>query len=966
LLALSGMLFLVPLAAPVHATQDASLPTISTNYTAYIVATPTVGTTLTITNPITNSYSITTVTIFAPSGFVFTASTGAPGTYLNSESIATASAETFTIAGVSTGIAPGFSDMVTLGTITANTLSPATAAPPTGTFTTTIIDAGSAPGSYPGPVWTAYDVAGTTLVTSTTSSTTYVAGSAPLTITVSDGSGQPGVPVTFKSTGTPHTGFTTSLSPTSGFTGSTGMVTSTFQPSNYATDTTTVKGTIGGGIGVLTGASATITTLPAAATKVTFYYSAGTFPATEYVSAYVPISGVNYANVPASTITFSATDQFGNPAGATVTGGTLTAANGFLYGTTTTTTCTITAGAGLCQYNTGTNLGSAPQYSQSGVFGSIGQMSATLTGTGFSVSGTTGFLQTSTFATTAIFKYPNTAATVAAGTTADIEVLLGVVQVGVPIKIQVCVDLPSSCPSTSLGYTGTFSNGLSSISGVTNSSGTFGSAFTISPKLHAAVEMNATISTPANSGPQSFTINTGANLITTGPGAAAKFQLYATFFDSQVAGQSGPSTNFATAGATLYVDAILTDAYGNIVINALLQQIQINMAASGVSGGGLLSATNIYLSSGCSSTNQTGILGSCLGSFGPVAWTLPTTLGASTVTATAVINGVQVVGAITVTTISPIPTLSVTSPKPVSGVIYSSSPFVTFSGKANVSLGYPSIISPVTISTMGYKVNSNPWVQFSVASGSKIVWSVPVTLATGLSTIMFNATDSKSNTVVSASYRVLVDSVAPTFTFASATSNNGCMAVTITTAAGDFNTATTGTGAFTATFGGVAVSPANIAFTGTQTLGSPSTLTATICGLTSQTATLTVTGSTLAGVAGTASETLTITVSFADSVTFNTATATYGINGAYKGVTVTVTNGWNIAQTLVVYATFKSGTSIYVADGTVTLAAGATAPVFCIDLQTIPAGSYTVTFAAVTTSNQAVSAPTTGITLVTT
>jgi len=119
-------------------------------------------------------------------------------------------------------------------------------------------------------------------------------------------------------------------------------------------------------------------------------------------------------------------------------------------------------------------------------------------------------------------------------------------------------------------------------------------------------------------------------------------------------------------------------------------------------------------------------------------------------------------------------------------------------------------------------------------------------------------------------------------------------------------------------------------------------------------------------VTGTASETLTVTVPFANSITFNTSTATYGLNGAFKGVTVTVSNGWNTAQTIVVYATLKLGSNIYVADGTVTVGAGGTASVFCIDLQAIPAGSYSVTFAAVTTANQAVSAPTTAITLVAT
>jgi hypothetical protein len=539
----------------------------------------------------------------------------------------------------------------------------------------------------------------------------------------------------------------------------------------------------------------------------------------------------------------------------------------------------------------------------------------------------------------------------------DFKFQLGTVQTGVPVKIQVCVH--TSCAATTAAYAGTFSNGLSSISGVTNSSGAFGSVFTISPTLNSAVEMNATVTQPQNGAlSQSYT-TTFSHVITTGPGAAAALAVYATFLNGQGSGNSGPATKFGTTGVTLYVDAVLTDAYGNVVINPSPQQIQVNLATSGVSGGGLLGVTQTYIAAGCSTTNDT-----ACGSFGPVAWTLPATLGASTVTASAVVAGKQVVGSTTVTTISPNPTINVKSPAPVNGVIYSSSPFVTFSGKANASLGYPSTVNVVSI---GYKVNANHWLTASVAAGNKIVWSIPVTLANGLSTIAFNATDSKGNVGIptTATYTVLVDSVAPTITFAGTSTNTGCEVVTVTTAAGDLNEATSGTGAFTATFNGVAVPAASISFAGTQTLGTPGSVTATICGLTSQTATLSVTAWTLTGVSGTASESLTVTVPFADSITFTTGSATYGTVGAYSGIQVPVTNSWNTVQTIVVFATFKSGSSIYIAQGTTTLNPGQTATVFAIDLGTIPNGSYTVTFAAVTTSNLPVSAPTTGITVVT-
>ncbi len=69
-------------------------------------------------------------------------------------------------------------------------------------------------------------------------------------------------------------------------------------------------------------------------------------------------------------------------------------------------------------------------------------------------------------------------------------------------------------------------------------------------------------------------------------------------------------------------------------------------------------------------------------------------------------------------------------------------------------------------------------------------------------------------------------------------------------------------------------------------------------------------------------------------------------------------------MTVVVFATFKGDTAIYVADGTTTMGFNQTLPVFLMDLQSIPPGVYSVTFAAVTISNAAVSYPNTPITII--
>src|SRR2546428_13363207 len=68
LLALSGVLFLIPLAAPVNAAQNASFPTLTPNFSLIIgplnsTATPF---SITVTNPATNAYPITSVTFVAP------------------------------------------------------------------------------------------------------------------------------------------------------------------------------------------------------------------------------------------------------------------------------------------------------------------------------------------------------------------------------------------------------------------------------------------------------------------------------------------------------------------------------------------------------------------------------------------------------------------------------------------------------------------------------------------------------------------------------------------------------------------------------------------------------------------------------------------------------------------------------------------------------------------------------------
>jgi hypothetical protein len=970
LLALSGMLFLVPLAVPVHASQDASLPTISTNINVYINGAGTVGSSLKITNPISNSYAITSITIFAPTNFAFSAF-GGLGTYFNLEPVQTAGAITFT-SNVG-GLAPGFTDTIPLGTITSSVASPVTAAPPTSTFTTSLIDAGSSPASYPGPTWTVYTLATGTAIASVTplAPANYVAGSAPLTITATLNTNQPGVPITFKVTTAPHTGFTATVSPSSTTTvasSTTAAATTIFTPSNYAglvPDSTTITATLGTGGSSLQ--SSAVTTVAGSPSTVGWFY-ANTTPFAAGTTIY--LTGAGYFNTPSNTalgmlgyispaspyghLAVTVSDAYGNSIAFVSISGlsiTIAASGGAGFDNSALGTnpliSTITGATGVAL---GTGYVTYP-YFQPYTYGSIGSLTAIMAGTyipsstPFSVSANSGTIFTGTQA--ALYSLVVTGSP-GAGSTDKLTATASPAntQPGVPVTFNLCGQQvgATQCAGTTPGYGGNFVGG-SQIGFVssTSTSGTATASYVLDPAFGHAAYWNDTAPAPVVGTPKAILPYVQTTpIVTTTAGAPSTFKVL-VFFDAL---QAHPVTGSFVAGQNAYINVELVDAYGNLAVNTLVNQIQVTLSATSPTA---LSATTTYIAFGFSYSDST---------FGNIQWTVPSSIAAGTVltlTAAGVVNGVAVSPSTTVTIVSPLPSLNVKSPVPTNGYLYSYTTGLTFSGWANISKGY----SPATdsISSIGYKVGTNHWVA-TPGAGTQDNYVLSTFLPVGLSTIMFNATDANKNTVVSSSYTVLVDIAATTFTFGSATSNTGCVTVTAATAQGDFNTAT-----FTASFGGVAVPAASISWSGTQTPGTAGSLTATICGLTSQTATLSVTGSTLAGLSATSTESLTVTVPFANSISFNTGSATYGLNGAFKGVTLSVTNGWNTPQTIVVYATLKSGSSIYVAEGTVTVAAGGSATVFCVDLQTIPAGPYSVTFAAVTTANQAVSAPTTPISL---
>src|SRR5881628_1277501 len=227
LLALSGVLFLIPLAAPVNAAQNASFPTLAPGFSLVTGHTVTALFNVTVTNPSTNAYPITSITFVAPANWNITGTAATCATGWTATNSGATSATAVLCAGGS--LAPGFSILLKLGSLegpsSLNT-SPAI----TQSFTTSLIDGGTSGASYGGPTMSVTSTAATS-VSLVSSSTSFTAGGAALTLTATIAPVQQGVPLAF-STAAGSPGGAGTLSATSGTTGSTGKVTLTLAPSN--------------------------------------------------------------------------------------------------------------------------------------------------------------------------------------------------------------------------------------------------------------------------------------------------------------------------------------------------------------------------------------------------------------------------------------------------------------------------------------------------------------------------------------------------------------------------------------------------------------------------------------------------------------------------------------------------------------------------------------------------------------
>ena len=951
LLAFSGLLILVPLVSPVSA-ANATLPVISLNNNV-IASGTTTPESLSVSNPSSNSYAITAFTVTAPSGWSFSSTVRtSPYFYCTATAASGNSLSSISCTTPTQAMPPGASGSV--GSFSLTPSAPATTSASVGTFTSSIQDASSS-AFYTGPTQKLWGTGSTPVVTITfptgdsCTGGTYTAGTAACkptaSLTTTGNLGYVGVPVTW-STSTygsvsPATAVTTSGT-------NAGVASTSFQPSDVvANGATTVTATLG--TGPIASLASSVTTTASTPVKATFFLSAAAFPssATHYIggannalSSAIGGTGPNDATLAGGTLAIAATDKFGNPIDLT-TVGTLavsvstTAAEGVFYNagnftTITQASMTVTGGAT-------SNAAFNDAYYQLGAYKSTDVLTGTISGTtpAFTVSGSSGALVTSTFAVASPVptEFTGDCTSCAAGSSINLHGVPSVAQRGVPI-----IFFLDTATSTQVNGDGTMV-----VSTTTGVNGTGIAKFALDTGAGATLHYLTQLGDVSQTSGHLANSTDMVAAITTIAGPAASLRLK-TFFDSAL---TLPATH-AVNGSQLYVDITLADKYGNPTLNTFAYQIQIAL-----SGPGSFSATNVYISSGCSDT--AGVTSACASAFGPILWTAPNTFGAQTLSAKSTFP----TATDTVTLVSATPTFAVTSPAPLNGVIYAGSTAVTFQGQANASLGYP---STTTIASVGYKIDSGTWQSVTVTPANKLNWVVSVFMTAGVHTITFNATDSVGNTVVSQAFTVLVDATAPDVNFVTVNNANisspATLSANLVDTMGDVNASSVSAVATNLDTASTKTLTASV--TGTNNPGHSVTYGVTLSGLTTGNWSVVLSASDYAGNSNSSTITVHVTVPFAQSfaVVGTPATSTLG---QFAGITASYTNLNPTSQNVVIFAVFKNsqGQTMGIGTGSATFGAGATQSVFIADPVGLASGTYSVSIFVFTTGNLPVSVSTT-------
>jgi hypothetical protein len=260
---------------------------------------------------------------------------------------------------------------------------------------------------------------------------------------------------------------------------------------------------------------------------------------------------------------------------------------------------------------------------------------------------------------------------VAAGKAINVTSTLSVEQAGVPMYFQV---------DNSSVYAGTFVGGATYVQTTSVASAT-------GPSASAILSVATTAGNQTNVLGGLFTKpgSTGSNdtltyNILTIAGSAASLKIH-TFFDS---GTSEATSTITTSG-DLYLNIGAADAYGNTVTETSSNTVQVTISASS----GALSTSTAYIGVGDTTTVQSGYT---------IQFVAPSATGTSTISASAVYNGVLVSGSKAISVVGTTPALTV---NPVPSTITTGIP-QSITGYANASAGiYNNVISVLEYSLNG-------------------------------------------------------------------------------------------------------------------------------------------------------------------------------------------------------------------------------------------------------------------------
>lgn len=971
LLALSGLLILAPAIATVNA-ANASPGSVSTNYTWF--ASSASGTVhFTLSNPTSNTYSETELEVVVPSGWSITGAT--TGT-LPTGATSSTTGQTVLFSGFS--LPPGASAYGSI-TLTAPALVSTTAAPDSYTFIYKTSDS-SASGALVSAGSTTFHVTGVTslnVATSPSSGLTTLTAGTTITVTISVPSGTDGytgLPLSFAEGGnTAYNASGLATLPSSATMSSSGSASITFMPDpvfNPAIGTTDYTGpeTV---TSTASTADGSITFSP---TSVSFQVTKAASPSALSISPSTTQTETTLAAVAGSGITVSSTDAYGNKAPAPASGSgipvTLTTVNligsraGFAASTATYGSTYPYVPTGIAQSETVTIAAGASTASASAYayfydvdYGDTSYIVASASGLS---SATSGHFVTYTFATSGGTTKPalptgDSTVPIAAGKTVTVSYTLPTasIQANVPVYFDFTTGY-TGATATAAGtactttvayacYAGAFSNGGTQIEATTNSNGVATASLKVDTTEGDAIVVTAI---PALSPTANFTTGVAVNEISTIAGTPSAYTLTVSYDNPQTSAQTLSAPAAAVNGSTLYIDVSITDAYGNLATNPGPGTIQITLAASA----GLLSATTVYIPNGGTDLTSAG-------GQGLVYWVMPASIGT---TATLKASGASLTPAsFSVKTVSATPTMKVTSPKPLSGVIYSNSLAVVFGGYANASAGFG---GTVNMATLGYKVGTGAWKTISLPASPNPTWSFAATMVSGLNTLSINVTDANSDVSTVQTFSVLVDTAAPTVTFSTANNANitsgSSVTAQVTDTLGDLNTTSltaTGTNLQTS-----ATKTFTASVVGTNNPGHAVSYSVSISGMPTGNWSIVLTGSDYAGNTFTSKAlTVHVTVPFAQSFVVS-GTPHSATIGSFTGINASYTNLNPTSQSVVVFAVFKNsaGQTMGIGTGSLTVGAGATQSVFIAEPVGLASGTYSVSIFVFTTGNLPVSVST--------